>query len=874
MGSDLALLLLALLLLGGVALCAEPETATTAGDEPAALDAWYPRTITGKNGSIIVQAPQIDAWKDFESIVAWVAFEIKRADSNVAWVGSLKFEAATATDVAAREVLMHDFEILEVSIDGLADDAPEYQLVRDGVVALSRKIPLDLVLEYLPQGLSIADDGELQSAPPLIFVSERPAVLLSVAGEPIFVSTGVGVLQFVLNTNWDVLRVGDQGALFMCYEARAWLTAPAIAGPWKWADALPPEFASVPDNSNWTNVRDCLPDDLDVVVTPAREPPPVFHATEPAELIVTDGAPQWLPIGDTGLAYATNTTQEMFRADDGIYLLLSGRWFGAFELDGPWALVRDLPAAFLEIPVVGHPKSYVRASVTGTRESREAALVASIPRTAEIVRGTEAELGIDVSYAGEPVFAPIEGADVELAINTSYQVLRYRGSYYLCHNAVWLTSSEPTGPWQYADKIPAAFAKIPPSSPAYNTTFVKVRDRDDEVVEYEYTSGYEGAYVQDETVVSGTGYSSAAFVTTFAIGYYGGSGYPYYPYYPYYWWPPTYGYGSWYNPSTGRYGESVVAYGPYGAAGGAAVYNPETGVYARGQGVWDSDEFAGRGFAYNPNTDTSLARNRYVDYDNNEGWSQGVARRGDEWRYKQSEWQDGVMQTEFGSSLGTEGQVERRREGDAIVSEGTVTGDNRSATFESRWEDGQGSATFEGSEGGSGELDREVGNGQVTGSGEFTKDGKTIDTDVTRTAEGVKRDFETSGGGEGTSVRRGDENAFAYQSGSGDMYAGRDGEIYKKTDDGWSAVENPRADASAARAEGAGDSIMFGGDREGAGYGRATDAQIRDRNAQLDRDSRNRQNGFDRYSSHQRGGGRSMQRGGGRMQRGGFGRRR
>ena len=71
----------------------------------------------------------------------------------------------------------------------------------------------------------------------------------------------------------------------------------------------------------------------------------MFHATEPAELLVTDGPPQWTPINDTGLDYAANTTQELFRADDGVYLSLSGRWFGAFDLKGPWSQVRELPAS-------------------------------------------------------------------------------------------------------------------------------------------------------------------------------------------------------------------------------------------------------------------------------------------------------------------------------------------------------------------------------------------------------------------------------------------------------------------------------------------------------------------------------------------------
>ncbi len=324
-------------------------------------------------------------------------------------------------------------------------------------------------------------------------------------------------------------------------------------------------------------------------------------------------------------------------------------------------------------------------------------------------------------------------------------------------------------------------------------------------------------------MVSGTGYASPAVTLAVVYGIYGsGYGYPYYPYYP---WPPTYGYGSWYDPGTGRYGETLVAYGPYGAAAGTAVYNPTTGVYARGQAVWDSDEFAGRGYAYNPNTDTSIARNRYVDFDDKEGWGQSVAQRGDEWRYKESEWEDGRMTTEFESSLGTTGEVTREKQGDTIVSQGTVAGENRSATFNSVIEDGTLQGNIQGSEGGSGDVNRQLDDGEISGSGTFTKDGKTIETDVTRTAEGVQRDFETSGGAQGTTLRSGDQNAFVAESGSGDVYAGRDGNVYQKTDDGWSAVQNPGTARSESR------------------YGTTS--------SQLQRDYQSRQNGFDRYAQHQ-----------------------
>ena len=795
------------------------------GTSTASVDSWYPRTVTSDKGTVIVYAPQIDAWAEFETISGWVAFKMSRTGSQDSYVGSIRFDAQTDTDVQEREVLLHDAEVHELTIDGLDEGAEEYALVKDAFSTRSRTVPLDLVLEYLPRETLIPAAEGLNQQPPTIFSSTGAAILLAVESEPVWVPVGEGDLQFVINTNWDVLRAGDGGRVYFCYQD-AWLSAAAVDEDWSWASSLPEQFSAIPNNSNWSNVHDCLPQDLNRLSPPQQAVPTVFYSADPAELLLLEGEPQWAAIGDSGLSYAANTKQELFKVGQQHYFLISGRWFEATDLAGPWTMATELPVAFQDIPVENgddsHAKSYVRKSVPGTQEAWEAALVASIPRKAQIVRGAEGALNLTVTYSGDPVFTPIETTDIEMAVNTSYQVFRYGSAYYLCHNAVWLTAFSANGPWTFADSIPEEFATIPPSSSAYNTTFVSVDGSSEEIIDYAYTSGYEGAYVSESTVVSGTGYASPVVSVAIVYGMYaGGWGYPYYPFYP---WPPTYGYGSWYDPGTGRYGETIVGYGPYGAAAGTAVYNPTTGAYARGQAVWDSDEFAGRGYAYNPNTDTSIARNRYVDFDDNEGWSQGVAQRGDEWRYKESEWEDGRMKTEFESSLGTEGEVTRQKQGDTIVSEGSVTGENRSATFNSVIEDGALSGNIQGSEGGSGQVDRQLDEGSISGSGTFTKDGQTIETDVTRTAEGVQRDFETSGGAQGKTLRSGDDNAFVVESGSGDVYAGRDGNVYQKTDDGWTSVENRGA------AERAGTT-----------------------SSQLQRDYQSRQNGFDRYAQHQSG---------------------
>jgi hypothetical protein len=105
--------------------------------------------------------------------------------------------------------------------------------------------------------------------------------------------------------------------------------------------------------------------------------------------------------------------------------------------------------------------------------------------------------------------------------------------------------------------------------------------------------------------------------------YYGG----FYPiYYPHF---PTYGYSAWYNPWSGTYGRSAVAYGPYGGMGATARYNPRTGTYARGAVAWGPYGAAGAAQAWNPRTgaygQTRQGSNIYGS------WGSTSVQRGDDW---------------------------------------------------------------------------------------------------------------------------------------------------------------------------------------------------------------------------------------------------
>jgi hypothetical protein len=111
------------------------------------------------------------------------------------------------------------------------------------------------------------------------------------------------------------------------------------------------------------------------------------------------------------------------------------------------------------------------------------------------VKRTDAKL--TVQYDGAAQFKPIEGTNLEYAINTSTDVIHAEGRYYALQGGIWFVSSSPPGPWVLADTIPAAIYSIPSSSPLYHVRFVYVYGWTPDYVEFGYTPDYLGAFVSE-----------------------------------------------------------------------------------------------------------------------------------------------------------------------------------------------------------------------------------------------------------------------------------------------------------------------------------------------------------------------------------------
>ena len=580
---------------------------------PAAQDQGWPREIESNGNKLTIWQPQIDEWEYYVKLKARMAAAVTPRGSKKPILGALWVEADTQTDADERTVLVYNIEMKDARFEGSSpqDAAAAKQLARQVFPKAPMTVDLDRILVNMERTEIAAKQTEVKVDPPIIIYRDSAAVLLLLDGPPVLTPIKGTDLMSVVNTNWDLFMQSGSSRFFVLDEDR-WLVADALNGPWKAAGSLPEGFSKLPDDENWAKIRK-------IVANPTKSErplPEVIASTSPAELILTEGAPRMEQIPETELLWAKNSDSDLFfhAKRSRYYFLVSGRWFRAERLIGPWENASsDLPEDFSLIPE-DHPRGSVRASVPGTPEAGEALIMAQIPSKATVSRDATAE----VNYVGdEPEFEAIDGTSMAYATNSSSDVIQVGDLYYLCESGVWFLATNPEGPWVVVSEVPPEIYTIPPAYPVHRVTYVYVYDSTPDVVIVGYTPGYVGVYVWGGVVVYGTGYYYSPYV------YYGG-GYPIY-----YGHSHTYGMAAWYNPYSGTYARGAVAYGPYGGVGRGAAYNPHTGTYARGAAAWGPGGGTWAGQAYNPRTGVSAATRQSGNAYSH--WGESVARRGNDW---------------------------------------------------------------------------------------------------------------------------------------------------------------------------------------------------------------------------------------------------
>ncbi len=503
----------------------------------------WPREIVVPGATITIYQPQLETFEGDE-ITARAAVSVLQTGSTEPVFGAVWINARVSTNRDTRMVTVLDIDVTKVMFPNAPEDKLKLleEILEKHIPSWKLEISLDRLLTSLDLVERENETAEaLKNDAPEIIVSTRPAVLLLLDGEPELRKVDNSDLMQVVNTPYFVvLHAESQGYYF--FTGTTWMKAADLMGNWREVMGAPAPVVS------YAKAEGVLPEEK--IKPSVQRAPRIIVKTEPTELIVTEGKPTFKTLRGTQLLYIANTTGDVILdiGSQQSFILLSGRWYAAPTLEGPWAFVPSdkLPPEFQKIPVDSE-KAYLRASVEGTDEAREAVLETQIPQTTRIERIAT----IKVQYDGVPKWARIEGTNMDYAVNTESDVLRIDGRYYCCSSAAWYESSRPHGPYIVCVNVPAVVYTIPPQYPVYRVRYVYVYRATPTVVYVGYLPGYTGCYVYGGTVVYGTGY--------WYRGYYGRSIRVVYAR------PCTWGFAVAYNPWRGAWGFRV-GYGHYGGA--------------------------------------------------------------------------------------------------------------------------------------------------------------------------------------------------------------------------------------------------------------------------------------------------------------------
>jgi hypothetical protein len=517
--------------------------------------AQWPKDITAQSGAIItLYQPQPEAMKG-NKINGRAAFSAVEKPGSEPVFGVFWYTATMITDRDARTLTLESIVITDVKLPGI-DDAQKIDKLKR---LLEQEIPkwkltgtVDEVVATIEQEKGMVSE-DLKNDPPTIYYTTERTTLVLIDGEPKLQDDKELKMKRVINSPFLIVENPDDKKFYL-YGGQFWYFSTSMKEGYKPVSPLPKTIAALDQELKKKQTEKTQKVEGDA--------PAIIISTTPAELIQSYGTADFANISNTMLLYVSNSDNDIFKNmnDQQFYVLLSGRWYKARNLEGPWAYIAadQLPEDFAKIPP-GSEKDNVLVSVAGTEASQDAIRDAQVPQTAKVDRKTATTT---VTYDGEPRFEKIEGTSLELAMNTSSTVIKSGTKYYCVDKGVWFVASAAKGPWKVSDERPKDVDKIPASSSAYNVKYVYIYDSTPEVVYVGYTPGYMGCYVYGPTVVYGTGY--------YYTPWYG----PYY--YPR---PVTYGFSMHYNPWTGwsmgfHYSSGYFSYSMYGGYWGPPVYRP------------------------------------------------------------------------------------------------------------------------------------------------------------------------------------------------------------------------------------------------------------------------------------------------------------
>ena len=205
----------------------------------------------------------------------------------------------------------------------------------------------------------------------------------------------------------------------------------------------------------YIDVKDVKPRQVEV----SMEPPPILVSTQPAILVILDGKPLPVDIEKTDLQKIVNTNWDLFfdKDEKRYYLRNDQVWLSAKALEDAWMPVTKLPKSFTKLPDSEEYLELRRAALS-PKKPTAVSLVLVVYKPSELIL-----------LSGEPVLTPVPETQLMWVSNCEGDLFfdSAARNYYLLTSGRWFRTPDlKSQRWEAATtSLPADFAKIPADHP-------------------------------------------------------------------------------------------------------------------------------------------------------------------------------------------------------------------------------------------------------------------------------------------------------------------------------------------------------------------------------------------------------------------------
>jgi hypothetical protein len=248
----------------------------------------WPYTFSSSAGSITIYEPQVDSFNQ-TVLTAHAAVAITPPGKSEPIFGARWLRSDVATNRDLRTVLLINISVTDSRFPEA--DQSEVAAISEAVSqnAAGLTLSLDGVLASLSETQKQESaEANLNNSPPKIIYSDSPAVLVTIDGPPKLSAAPNSNLMRVVNTPFFMV-LDPSAKTYYLRGPGQWLSAADVMGPWETEQSVPAAVTAL------ASTEPESPGDAagDQVAMQSQEVPKIIVTTQPAELIQTDGQPQF-----------------------------------------------------------------------------------------------------------------------------------------------------------------------------------------------------------------------------------------------------------------------------------------------------------------------------------------------------------------------------------------------------------------------------------------------------------------------------------------------------------------------------------------------------------------------------------------------------